>query len=56
MTRGMTLAQAARQFWRYPSPWMLAAARHIADGPVPTCTELTRRVYPLTTTGSPTPT
>jgi hypothetical protein len=26
MTRGPTLAQAARRFWRYPSPWMLAAA------------------------------
>lgn len=24
--RGMTLAQAAREFWRHPSPWLLAAA------------------------------
>lgn len=26
MTRGTTLAKASRQFWRYPSPWILAAA------------------------------
>jgi len=26
MTRGLTLAQAARGFWRYPSPWILSAA------------------------------
>ena len=26
MTRGMTLADAAREFWRHPSPWLLAIA------------------------------
>ncbi len=24
--RGMTLAEAAREFWRHPTPWLLAAA------------------------------
>lgn len=26
MSRGMTLGQAGRKFWRYPSPWILATA------------------------------